>query len=231
VRIVNPGRFCLLALLSVAGCTESTAPWGPQQPIDASPVASTPELAIRSVVWSWNRKSVDVYSRLFSNDYRFAFSALDPAGDAYRGDIWNREDEMIFAQHLFVGGNPTEPPATSIQLTFGSLEAKADPRPGRDPRWHKYFTTTLTLVVITPDKQTNINGPASFYLVRGDSAQVPTGSPRDSTHWYIDRWEDGTAGGPGGLAQAMPARNATMGHLKVLYRGTPVVAISRRPML
>jgi hypothetical protein len=183
------------------------------------PGSATPEQVIRSVAWSWDQKSVEAYRGLFTEDYRFAFSALDPAGDAYRGDTWIREDEILFAVHLFVGGSPTEPPASSIQLTYSNSVLAADPRPGRNPGWHKRIQTILSLVVTRPDRQVNINGPASFYLVRGDSAQVPPGAARDSTRWYIDRWEDDTASDPGGMpAQAMPASRYTIGQLKASYR-------------
>jgi hypothetical protein len=217
-----------LMLAAVLGCSKSTAP--KPQPVSTSPGNSTPELSVRSVVWSWNQKNVETYQTLFAQDYHFAFSTLDPAGDAYRGDLWNRDDEMLFAQHLFVGGSPIEPPATSISLSLGTnLTAEPDPRPGRDPRWHKQIATVLTLIVTDPDRQMNINGPATFYFVRGDSAHVPAGALRDSTRWYIDRWEDDTSENPGGIAQAMPVKNFTLGQLKVLYLAP--VAASRRPML
>ena len=217
---MNRRLLGLLAPLVLSGCVESSAPWGPAPVVSASPGNSTPELAIRSVAWSWNQKSVGAYQVLFTDDYRFSFSTLDPYGDAYRGDTWMREDERLFAQHLFVGGSPTEPPATSIELAFNSkLVAEPDPRPGRNPRWHKNIQTALNLVVTDPNKQTNVTGLANFYLVRGDSAQVPSGTARDSTRWYIDRWEDDTASNPGGgPAQAMPIKNLTMGQLKALYR-------------
>jgi len=216
---MNRRLLGLLVLLALTGCVESSAPWGPAPVASTSPGNSTPELTIRSVAWSWNHQSVEAYRSLFTDDYRFSFSTLDPAGDAYRGDTWIREDEMIFAQHLFVGGSPTEPAATSIQLAFNSkLVVEPDPRPGKDPRRYKYVRTALSLVVIDPDKMTDVTGFTNFYLVRGDSAEVPLGSVRDSTRWYIDRWEDDTANNGGAPAQAMPTRNPTLGRIKALYR-------------
>ena len=209
----------------LAGCDQSTEPWGSAVKADSPPGNTTPELTVRSVAWSWNHKEVAAYGHLFTDDYRFAFSALDPAGDAYRGDLWTREDELIFATHLFQGGSPTEPAALSISLSLGgNLLPEIDPRPGKQDRMHKKINTTVTLVVVTADKQINVNGPLSFYFVRGDVAAIPKelkdqGFGPDSTRWYIERWEDNTAGnGPGGVAQAMPTKNYTLGQVKVLYR-------------
>jgi len=212
---VNGRLLGLLALSALSGCVESSAPWGPATVASTSPGNSTPELAIRSVEWSWNHRSVETYQVLFAEDYRFAPSTLDP----YGGDAWIRDDEIIFAQHFFIEGTATEPLPTSIQLAFNpKLTIEDDSRPGKDPRWHKYVRTALSLLVIDTDKQTNVRGFADFYLVRGDSAQVPPGFLRDSTEWYIARWEDDTGNNGGGPAQAMPMKNPTLGNIKALYR-------------
>ena len=58
-------------------------------------------------------------------------------------------------------------------------------------------------------------------LVRGDSALVPPeivplGYAADSTHWYINLWQDETSTAGGG--RAMPATQASLCQLKDLYR-------------
>ena len=218
------GWLAAFAVLVLAGCDQSTEPWGPAAKTDSPPGNTTPELTVRGVEWSWNHKDIAAYRMLFSDDYRFAFSTLDPAGDAYRGDLWNRADELISATHLFVGGSPTEPPATSISLQFASnLIVSPDPRPGKDSESHKLISTPFTLTVVTPDKEMSITGIATFYLARGDVTVIPDdlkamGLGPDATKWYIERWEDDSASGPGGVAQAMPTKNFTLGQLKVIYR-------------
>jgi hypothetical protein len=207
-----------LAWLTLAGCDESVGPLRPHIPVRVSPGDASPEQTIRSLEWSWNQKSVPVYRVLFTDDYRFAFSALDSYGS-----LWNREDEMVFAQHLFVGGKPTEAPATSIVLDLGrTLVLQPDPRPGKQNAWHKVVRTSVGLTVLFPDRATIVTGFATFYLVRGDSALVPAeifplGYTADSTRWYIDRWEDDTASS-GAATRTMPTKNATIGQLKALYR-------------
>ena len=69
-----------------------------------------------------------------------------------------------------------------------------------------------------------IAGAASFYLVRGDSAQIPPdlqarGLRPDRSRWWIERWEDETLRVPGRPGMAtMPGRSITFGELKMLYR-------------
>ena len=216
----------VLLVLSVAtaGCGSSGGPFRPFAPrASVSPGDATPELAVRSLEWSWNKKSAEVYRTLFTQDYQFAFSALDPYGDAYKITPWNRQDEMASSTHLFVGGSPIEPPAQAITLSLGAgLVVQDDPRPGMDPRRHKYVHTTVALTVLTASSETLITGFAGFYLVRGDSALVPDdiralGYEADSTRWYIDRWEDDTAT-PAGTGRAMPTKSYTVGALKAIYR-------------
>jgi len=67
----------------------------------------------------------------------------------------------------------------------------------------------------------DVSGFANFFLVRGDSASIPDdlrqrGFFPDSTHWYVELWEDDTFSGDG--ARAMPAKKFTWGSLKAFYR-------------
>jgi hypothetical protein len=84
---------------------------------------------------------------------------------------------------------------------------------------------------------TSVTGSALFYVVRGDSALIPsefgTRFRGDSTRWWIERWEDETAGAsspasaqPVGRAARHPARPnsgflppgpATWGQVKTAY--------------
>jgi len=227
----------VLALPLLAGCFNPFDPRELGPGISTPPpVPDSPANVLRLLVWAYNNRSIAEYREIFTDDYRFAFSALDPAGNAYRGDIWTREDEVISATHLFQGGSPTEPAAVSITLSLGgNLTPEIDDRPGKNDRMHKKINTTVTLVIVTPDKQTNVNGLAAFYLTRGDVALIPDelkqkGFGPDSTRWYIERWEDNTAtNGPGGSAsiaplspaRALPALEsviASWGQVKANYR-------------
>jgi hypothetical protein len=62
--------------------------------------------------------------------------------------------------------------------------------------WHQQIVAGVHLRIDTGEQEFNVEGLATFYLVRGDSALIPTdtGLRADSTRWWIERWEDATDG-------------------------------------
>ncbi len=188
------------------------------------PAPDSPGNALRLLEWAYNNRAISEYRELFTDDYRFQFSLLDPYGNPYRDNPWTREDEIISATHLFQGGHATEPAASSITLTLDrNFRIANDPRPGKNGKWHKSIRTSVTLTILDPDKQTVVTGFANFFLVRGDSAAIPQelrdkGFGPDSTRWYIERWEDDTAtNAPGGT----PARARADGTLSPASQAAP----------
>ena len=195
-RLIRGGAWApVAALLWLTGCGVDTV----RLPTAAAPAVvaprnATPAEAVRLLEWSWNQRDLAHDRMLFTSDYQFVFSALDPYRNAYLQTPWTRDDELLSAEHLFRTGTVLEPPATAITLTFDRYPSvRDDPRPGKDHGWHKMIHTSLALVVIDPNKETAITGFATFFFVRGDSAAVPVNVPADSSHWFINRWEDDTA--------------------------------------
>ncbi len=187
-------------LIGVGGCFN---PFDPRIAATAGsseppPVPNSPQGVLKLFRWCWVNRSIAEYRDIFTDDYRFVFSARDSAGNTYRDRPWLREDELISADHLFVGGTATEPPASNITLDYTtSLIAYADSRPGKNPRWHKEIRTEVLLRVSRGESGFEVKGPALFFLVRGDSALIPKemearGFQPDSNRWYIQRWEDET---------------------------------------
>jgi hypothetical protein len=183
------------------------------------PGTSSPEDMLRALEQIHTLRSFDQYRGLFTEDYRFVFAATDSAGNDYRATPWTLEDELTYAGHVFVGGHPTLLPASSIQLTLDhNAVGTPDPdRPG-DPagRWYRLLRTLSAMHVEATDGTTyEISGGQAFHLVRGDSALIPEelrlrGYGRDSTRWYIRRWDDETT--------TTAADTITWGTFKVLYR-------------
>lgn len=74
-----------------------------------------------------------------------------------------------------------------------------------------------------------MTGAARFFLVRGDSAQIPAdllsrGALPDSTRWYLERHEDETAQTGSVLTAArsprlaaQPVKSTSWGAVKALY--------------
>jgi hypothetical protein len=155
---------------------------------------------MRLFEWSYDHRAFDPYRRVFTGDFRFVMTLQDSNGAGYRDDSWLYEDEMVSARHLFEGGGP-QPAATRIALDLDPvLVFVDDPRPGKDPWFHKTTSTHFALKVRTRgNRMYDISGFADFYLVRGDSAAVPVGEPpADSTRWFIERWEDRSLNGDWG---------------------------------
>ncbi|MBI1799569.1 MAG: hypothetical protein HYR73_07745 [Candidatus Eisenbacteria bacterium] len=187
--------------------------------------------------WCWRNRAYDEYQEIFTDDYRFDFAAGDTAGNLYREVPWRRTDELTTAQHLFVVGTPSNPPATNVTLDFTQdLSVDIDPRAGKgNTRFHRYITAQVDLHVYIPDGSYEVRGPVYFYVIRGDSAIIPPelirrGFRADSTRWWIERWVDGTLGTGAFAVTRPPSTHAvpagvkdvpvplTFGKLKVLYR-------------
>jgi hypothetical protein len=231
-------RIALLAVavaaLALAACFRTHAPAIPVPMPPRPPAADSPQAAVRRFAWCWASRSADAYGESFTADFRGIFAPDDSAGIPYRTTPWLLEDELACAQHLFVGGGAL-PPASGIDIAIDNvLLAQPDPRPGRDSRWHRTVRTHAALRVTVPGGGgdaaiTAVEGFALFYLVRGDSAAIPAqllarGFGPDSTRWWIERWEDETAGaaptgaGAAGSRRVLPTSVSTWFALKVAYR-------------
>lgn len=211
-----------LAIFALAGGGCSSSPGSPSlfvlgpRPSAKAPVADSPQSLLRLFEWSYVNRDVGHYRMLFTDDFRFVFSALDPSGNAYR-DSWTREQELEYFTHLVSGGG-ANPPVTSITLLLDrNFQVSEDPR--RPGPWHRLIRTSVTLKVVGAT-EVEISGFANFVFTRGDSAQIPDelaaqGVRPDSTRWFIDRWEDDTFQAAG--LRTMPTMKFTWGALKVLY--------------
>ena len=162
------------------------------------PTPNSPSGVLRLFEWAYNNRDFSQYRTVFTDDYRFVFGATDTAGNRYRNQPYTRADELASAQNLFGA-------ASTITLALDkSFVVFPDPRPGMNPTYHKNILTQVQLNIVTQDGgQTNVEGKANFFLVRGDSAAIPAdlGVQPDSNRWYIDRWEDQTLAGALALAR------------------------------
>jgi hypothetical protein len=198
------GVLAVLILLPLAfACSGCFNPFDPRLATTAgvSKPAPQPNTAAGVVLlfqWCWRNRAYDEYREIFTDDYRFQFATGDTAGNFYRDTPWTRIDELNTAQHLFVTGTPSQPPATTITLDYTQdLNTTIDPRPGKGNAWHALVTAQVLLRVSLSDGGYEVRGPAYFYAVRGDSALIPDelkqiGFKSDSTRWYLELWVDGT---------------------------------------
>lgn len=203
-----------LMSLALAGCTL------PHSSVSLSPEATSasseshrsrpgdgPTDVVRRLARDWSARDARDYALLFADDFQCIAMAGDSAGDAFRERPWLREDEMLMARHLFVGGGAL-PPARAIDVRLDPrLLASPDPRPGKDPRWHRIVRADADVAIVTArghgrPEMLRVRGIQSFYVVRGDSAVIPAeliaqGVRPDSAQWWIERWEEqGPLGAP-----------------------------------
>jgi hypothetical protein len=217
--------FAALAVIALLACSSGCFnPFDPR--IASTAVNATPPPAPDSPVgivdlfqWCWRNRAYDSYQELFTDNYRFEFATGDSAGNLYRDAPWTRTDELATAQHLFVTGTPSQPPASSITLDWTQdLSVDVDARPGKtDTTYHRLITAQVLLRVNLTDGTQEVRGPVYFNVTRGDSAIIPPeliqrGFKPDSHRWYIERWVDGTlqsgafAARPAPLESARPSR-------------------------
>ena len=211
-RIIALAMLAAFAALA-AGCFNPFDPRVSDTRVTSSPAPtpSSPANTVRLFAWCWQHRDPLTYKQVFTDDYRFIFAQNDSAGNAFRDRPWLREDEMDMATHLFTGG-ADRPPASDVSITIDNLLlALPDPRPGHLNKWHTTVTTGVDLKVTVTSSDgtpsvTPVTGRALFYLVRGDSAALPSdlaGLKPDSTRWWIERWEDETvSNGPGSAFRA-----------------------------
>jgi hypothetical protein len=213
------GAFTLMG----TGCFNPFAPLVSHQRIASTqaPTPSSPAGVVKLFEWCWQNQDISRYEEIFTDDYRFAFAEGDSAGQPYRQSPYTRETELTNVGGLFVGDSD-HPPASSITLNLDpSMISLPDPRPGKDPNWHRSIRTHVDLKVEIDRGGGSIDaqivvGNALFFLVRGDSAAIPPellarGFTHDPTRWWIERWEDETLseGGAGVPAMATRARTAS----------------------
>ena len=219
--------FAAAAAIALASCAKHHADLGGPRITDPpAPVATTPAGAVQQLQWALQEHNLSEYTALLTDNFAFVFAPNDSAGNRFPGHWMDRTYDAVAVQHMLVGGGAI-PAALNITLAIDNpLIAMPDPRPGRDPKWHQIVRTNLNLQLTAEDNGTpavtSVVGSAFFYVVRGDSAFLlpERAAARDSTRWFISRWEDETAGsnspGAPGL-HADPTQTLTLGGVKVRY--------------
>lgn len=216
----------LLIACVASGCSKSST--RPMLPPVQVAVATTPVAALQALGLALDARDTTAYRELFTTDYVFRLDPRDPAFFEWPGPVLTRSDELIAAAHMFRVGNQTVAAANRIEVTWlDSLIAFPDGRPGKTSPYHAMIATRGRILADLGDAILDISDPQVFYLVRGDSAQIPPelGVAADSTRWFIERWEDYALASPAAWeharnarpAQTTPGSRKLWGSLKKLY--------------
>jgi len=220
-------------LVVLSGCGSGndipTDPLTKPIPPDA-PAADSPAHLIERMEQTWERKDEASYALLLTSDFRYHFSpAADPLLADLYGDNWTRIDEIAAITHLFHGftnSNDIQVPAASrIDMTLSGVSVVSDPdHPDSTIHYRKCVITSLSVTIAVPDPagvssvEYVINARHELYLVRGDAAVVPPGSPADTTRWYMRRWDDLAMNVAAKFPVINPAAPATLGKVRASYR-------------
>jgi uncharacterized protein YjdB len=178
------GGLSLLALLAASPARATTA----------APVPGTPADAIALLKWCWENRDATLYHELFADNFQYFYDAGNPAGAPYQSTPWSRYDELVSGSNLFLGAGSTHAPASSVTLTFTDGPT-VQPNPAGFPSpWHQLLAAQWTLDITCTDGSTlHGAGNSKWFVVRGDSAQIPQelkdrGFTQDPGRWYIERW-------------------------------------------
>jgi hypothetical protein len=215
----------LAAALFGAACARQN-PVAPGAPAPAGPAANSATSVVQRFAWAWANRDTAAYSALLTDDFAFQFATGDSAGVPFRDQPWGFEFEEEAVGHLLRGGSDRTP-ASDVQLAIDNLlVAVSDPRSGRVWPWHRSVRTHIDLKITVDDNGSpsvsSVQGYALFYVVRADSAVLSPARAahggRDSTRWYIQRWEDESIVGPGtpGL-HVNPTHQPTWGAIKATF--------------
>ncbi len=226
--LVTWGIALAIGAVGCGGGKKTTQP----PPPDTPPNPNTPVNAMLLMQWAIQHRDTTQYRTLFTSDYVFVFVAGDTASTNHFGGPWGDGEERTSARHLFAEGSVNGAVATSITFPYsGTLIDEPDLRPGKNATWHRKVTALFVLTVQKADHTSEqIVGGSTFFLVRGDSASVPSdliaaGVQANSGRWFLERWQDETGGVSPVLAlhpAASPARAQavslpTWGQMKVKY--------------
>src|SRR5437762_5871656 len=95
----------LLALMAagaaLSGCFNPFSPLvsntnGISQP---RPIPNSPLNLLALYAWCWNKRDIDSYREIFTDDYQFRFAQSDTAGNLYRDRALTREEELDIANN------------------------------------------------------------------------------------------------------------------------------------
>jgi hypothetical protein len=233
LKFFASGLF-LFVLVGCGGGDKTTKPIVPSDGLPAgTPAADSPEHLAMRLEATWENEVEAEYAKLLTDDFRFHFSlASDPLLAAAYGDNWKRADEIDALTHLFHGfrnaDSDTIPGANSIALSLIGVQYGNDPdHPDSTAQYRKVVITTLDGSIEVPNPPSepivhHISGRHELYLVRGDAAALSPGAARNTTHWYLRRWEDLSTSpvfrkGP----IINPATPSSLGRVKSLYHDPP----------
>jgi len=173
-RTSIPSRCIAVVLLLL------TAAPVPAHAIEDAP--GSPQAFLARFADAWQRRDLDAYSGLLTDDFRFYFG--DEENKARHPGGWGKEDELASASHLFKGraDRPDRPRARSLRLDFVAVSVLADPDFPCDREHHALIDAREVRLAIELEGGDHLGavGHHAYRVVRGSVDEA----------WRLRRWDE-----------------------------------------
>ena len=202
--------LAVMVAMVTAGCGgDEGCRCTPTPPPPGFPPQDSPANVIATLQMAYGERNIDMYRKLFAEDFVFFFNTGIPVDPAHpMPDRWDLADELASANNMFRDEFVSRVELSSYRL--GLLERADSLRYG--PRAWRLRVDEVNLEVHTYRE----NGTPLTYVVkratevfffREESAKSIDGSPS----WYIFRWDDQPI-------EPAKAETTSWGSIKALFR-------------
>ena len=214
-------RFAPVLLVLLLGCSGGSKKINEPPPPPTPPTPDTPINAVKLFDFGWEQRSVAWQDSVLTSNFEFIPSAGDTAAQVFTGGVVPRDTLLNIERHLFVtGAGAGRPAATKVTFTMSPIQEF--PGTVGDPNVHREVDIGINpLDIKFPSDEFFLGGTgaaARFFVVRGDSAQLPAGRIANASHWYVEGVQDVTpvVGTPRYGLSGVQRR--TWGYILALYR-------------
>jgi hypothetical protein len=225
--VINPSQTSSLGRVK-ALFHDPPAPVEPPDGLPAgTPQADSPSNLTARLEATWESQVVNEYAKLLTGDFRYHFSADADPLLANQYPNWGLDDEVESTKHLFEGFTnsmgETVPAASRIDLTMSGVIYQDDSQhPDSTAYYRKIVMVSLNGLIEVPTYLDpifyNVSARHELYVVRGDAAVLPAGTPGEANRWYLRRWDDLATPVASKGPVIHPASVATLGAIKAQYR-------------
>lgn len=187
----------------------------------AEAASGSPQAFLARFADAWQRRDLDAYATLLTDDFRFHFG--DEEGQARHPGGWGKEDELASASHLFLGrvDRPDRPRARRIALEFMAVSVLADPDFPCDREHHALIDAREVRLAI------ELEGGGQLGAVGHHAYRIVRGSVNEA--WRLRRWDEEPAESL--LAVATCADTSTMvaGAAAPILQGNRLWSVAPNP--
>ena len=171
----------VLFLLFLAGvftsCDDDVVP--PNSTPSPYSLPTAPESLITNLQFSYRRREIEEYAKLFAPEFIFNFQPID--ANQIGTEFWTRDQDSTGTRALLTTSQVSD---IRLNLVYGARDLTADTTPPVDSLRIRIITTDLQ--VDQTDGTTWVVTDQQDFVFR----QGKTSNGENSTHWFIYQWDD-----------------------------------------